>query len=184
MNRPKEHKPEAILAAAVDVFLRDGVGASTAKVAEAAGVSNGTLFNYFPTKQDLIDQLYVSIKKDMVAAVGSTEREDPLEDRFRTIWTRWFGWARSNRGRHEVMNLLHRSGMASEEAQDEANRLFTSVSELLTEATEANLFVNLPMSYVSSVVQIQLDQAIAHQLSDQQAAVAFDSLWQGITDSN
>ena len=69
MARPKEHKPETILAAALSLFRSEGVNVSTARIAKQAGVSNGTLFNYFPTKQALIDALYVSIKTELAAAV-------------------------------------------------------------------------------------------------------------------
>ena len=54
-----KHKRSAIIAAAVTLIDREGVGISTARVAAEAGVSNGTLFNYFPTKQALIDSVYV-----------------------------------------------------------------------------------------------------------------------------
>ena len=70
MNRPMQHKPEVILAAALSVFREEGVHVSTARIASAAGVSNGSLFNYFPTKQALIDDLYVWIKTDLAAAAG------------------------------------------------------------------------------------------------------------------
>ena len=65
-----QHKPEAILAAALRCSAKEGVHVSTARIASAAGVSNGSLFNYFPTKQALIDDLYVWIKIDLAAAAG------------------------------------------------------------------------------------------------------------------
>ena len=43
------------LLAALDLFARYGYdGTSTAQVAEAAGVSQATIFKYFKTKQDLL----------------------------------------------------------------------------------------------------------------------------------
>ena len=106
MNRPKEHKPESILAAALDLFRDEGVHVSTAKIAAAAGVSNGTLFNYFPTKQDLIDGLYVSIKADVAEAVGEIDRNEPIEVQIRILWERWFRWARANPDANAVINVL------------------------------------------------------------------------------
>lgn len=45
---------QAILQAAVPMFARNGFdGTSTAEVAKAAGVSHGTIFSYFPTKEAL-----------------------------------------------------------------------------------------------------------------------------------
>lgn len=53
MARPRTISDEQILDAARAVFLRDGVAASTATVAREAGVSEGTVFRRFATKDEL-----------------------------------------------------------------------------------------------------------------------------------
>jgi len=82
------HPPAEMLAAALSVFFSDGIGVSTARIAAAAGVSNGTLFHQFPTKQALIDALYLSIKTDLADTVGEFDDADPLERRMRQLWDR------------------------------------------------------------------------------------------------
>lgn len=181
MARPKEHKPEMILAAAVSVFRDEGINVSTAHIAKAAGVSNGTLFNYFPTKQALIDALYVSIKTDLAAAVGSLDDHDPIETRMQQIWERWLGWARDNRDAHDVVNLLHQSGMASSDAQLAGIALLGGPVSVVGEAQEQGLLVDLPLDHLGALIQHHLDQAVSSNLNDEQAAVAFTVLWNGIT---
>ncbi len=53
MGRPRTISDEAILEAARAVFMRDGTQATTAGVAREAGVSEGTIFKRFATKEDL-----------------------------------------------------------------------------------------------------------------------------------
>lgn len=53
-GRPQQIPEEALLDAAAAVFLRDGVGATTAEIARRAGVSEGLLFYRYKTKDDLI----------------------------------------------------------------------------------------------------------------------------------
>lgn len=53
MARPVSICKETLLDAARAVFLRHGYGVSTAQVARAAGVSEGSLFKHFKTKADL-----------------------------------------------------------------------------------------------------------------------------------
>jgi AcrR family transcriptional regulator len=53
MPRPISIKDETIIEAARAVFLERGFGATTAEVAERAGVSEGTLFNRFQSKTGL-----------------------------------------------------------------------------------------------------------------------------------
>ena len=176
-----EHKPETILAAALDVFHQEGVSVSTARIADAAGVSNGTLFNYFPTKQALIDALYVSIKTDIAAAVGDPDPDDPIARRLRQVWDRWFVWARNHRSAHHVAMLLHQAGLASDEAQAAGMAALHGPLALLDAAMAAHLLVDLPLDYLGALIEHQLDQAVISELDDVQADLAFDVLWNGIT---
>jgi AcrR family transcriptional regulator len=54
-ERKAEERPEALFQAALDVFSRRGYRASRLEdVAQAAGVSKGTVYNYFENKEDLL----------------------------------------------------------------------------------------------------------------------------------
>lgn len=180
MARPKEHSPEEILSAATTLFCSEGVSVSTARIAQEAGVSNGTLFNYFPTKQALIDALYLSIKNDLTEAIGTVPAEGSIRTRMHLVWDRWFAWARHNRDAHAVMNLLVQSNLASPEAQQVASGELTERS-VLSEAMDRGILVDLPLEYLAGLIKHQLDQAVMSDLDDDQAQVAFGVLWNGIT---
>jgi AcrR family transcriptional regulator len=73
MPRPPKITNEAILTAARQVFLEQGVKASTVEIARRAGISEASVFKRFPTKQALF-----------LAAMGVTETPDwvkRLQDR-------------------------------------------------------------------------------------------------------
>ncbi|MEM1238771.1 MAG: TetR/AcrR family transcriptional regulator [Cyanobacteria bacterium P01_H01_bin.26] len=53
MARPQKISNEDILSAARQVFLEQGVGASTVTIAERAGISEASIFKRFTTKQAL-----------------------------------------------------------------------------------------------------------------------------------
>ena len=55
---------EKILQAALELFVQNGINkTSTAKISEKVGLSSGALFVHFPTKQNLIEELYLDRKK-------------------------------------------------------------------------------------------------------------------------
>ena len=62
-----EHKSEAILQAASDLFVEKGAGASMTEIARRAGVSKQTLYNRFPTKLDIARAL-AARRSDAVTA--------------------------------------------------------------------------------------------------------------------
>ncbi|VTN06734.1 HTH-type transcriptional repressor Bm3R1 [Raoultella ornithinolytica] len=82
MARPKsEDKKQALLEAATAAFAQSGIAASTSAIARSAGVAEGTLFRYFATKDELLNELYLSIKSGLVKAMvsGLTPNEKTAE---------------------------------------------------------------------------------------------------------
>jgi AcrR family transcriptional regulator len=67
MARPKsDDKRDAIMAAAIRVIASAGTErADGGHRQREAGVSNGSLFTYFETKADLLNQLYLELKMEM-----------------------------------------------------------------------------------------------------------------------
>jgi len=82
MARPRTISDEQILEAARRVFLRDGPAASAAAVAREAGVSEGTVFKRFPTKDALFQGAMTcpgpAIVSDLAARVGEGEVREQL----------------------------------------------------------------------------------------------------------
>ena len=68
MGKKSKDTEEAIIDAALECFSKQGFhGTRTRDLARVAGVSEGTLYNYFPTKGDILFQLLVDQIEDMIA---------------------------------------------------------------------------------------------------------------------
>jgi AcrR family transcriptional regulator len=94
MARPlSEDKRTAILEAATEVVAMLGVSAPTAKIANGAGVAEGTLFTYFANKDELLNRLYLELKMDLRdAMMTGYPAGKTLIERNRHIWDRYTGW--------------------------------------------------------------------------------------------
>ncbi len=72
-------KREKILKAALHLFVEFGFhGTPTSKIANKAGVANGTLFHYFATKEALIIALYIDIKQQMGCFIAENTTGEQL----------------------------------------------------------------------------------------------------------
>ncbi len=86
MPRPVSIKDQTIIDAARAVFLEHGFGATTAEVAERAGVSEGTLFNRFKSKAELFQAAMhpqfakLDWLKDLEARVGHGDLREHMTE--------------------------------------------------------------------------------------------------------
>ena len=92
-------KENQILDSALESFVSKGFyGSSTASIAEKAGVSNGTLFHYYRSKDALVQKLHQTIKTEQMTFISNEldEIDDPKE-RIRAIWKNGVDWAFKNK---------------------------------------------------------------------------------------
>src|SRR5262245_54767459 len=70
----RDRTRRAILEAMVDVIMEaDGIGFSVQAVADRAGVSHRTIYNYFPTREALCDAFSDYVDESLGASAGLTE---------------------------------------------------------------------------------------------------------------
>jgi len=175
-----KYQPSDILEAAVRLLDRDGVGVSMAKVAEEAGVSNGTLFHYFGTKQDLLDQLYEWLKADLVAAIGDVPGDLPATEQLRALWMRTISWVRRYPARHRVSQLLRGAGVVSAASVERGEAMFARFIAILADAQATGALSDLPLSYLGENLVAQLDVAARSELTEEQCSQAFDLAWTSV----
>lgn len=110
MARPKsDDKRNSILAACQAVIIRDGLSATTADIAKVAGIATGSLFTYFSTKADLLNELYIVLKSEMTAELAGALTGGDDKEKLRRAWNAWTGWAAANAGKHQALELLRTS---------------------------------------------------------------------------
>jgi len=98
ISQLKMDKRELLLEAATKLFVERGLHATpTSAISKEAGVSAGILFHYFKTKDDLIDELYVSIKKEYTSSImNEIDKIHSDVGKIRLIWSNSWNWAIDN----------------------------------------------------------------------------------------
>jgi AcrR family transcriptional regulator len=70
---------EKLLTAAGDAFAQDGTAASLEDIARRAGVGIGTLYRHFPTRQDLLEAVYIDEVEEMSRRAADLADLEPWE---------------------------------------------------------------------------------------------------------
>jgi AcrR family transcriptional regulator len=172
-------KKTLIVDAAIRLFSRDGVGVPTAKIAKEAGVSNGTLFNYFSTKQALIDGVCFSIAEKMAAEIfDDLDFNLDMEDIFFHVWKRYVYWAQRNLLRYRVLGLLKTSQIVSEDVLKRIDNFFAVIDETMAQGIKDKVIKDLPLDLLSEIACGQLDATISYIQANKLTKVEIDGLIQ------
>lgn len=77
-----------LMRAAMDIVARDGFqAATTAAIAESAGLAEGTLYRHYKSKEDLLLAVYRQIKAEVFESMrASSAPGASLETQFRGLW--------------------------------------------------------------------------------------------------
>ena len=166
--------------AAIGLFLKDGVGVSTAAVAKAAGVSNGTLFHAFATKQELIDSIYLTTKRNFFAALALQDDAPFNRTSMRRLWDGHLTWSRAAPNRHKIKRLLLEAGLASPDAQRQADEMGMPHAIWLTKARDAGLIRGPNIAFIGELIFFHIDLVIDQTLTGADEDLAFDMLCNAI----
>jgi len=81
-------KRDAILNAALELLVKKGVhNTPMSQVAKAAGTGMGTIYNYFPNKEELINEIYAGIKEQEKTLFLEVNTDQPIKTQFEKYLT-------------------------------------------------------------------------------------------------
>ncbi|MCU0120527.1 TetR/AcrR family transcriptional regulator [Pseudomonas sp. B2M1-30] len=127
MARPRsEEKRLALLIAAAEAVAEHGLaGSPTSLIAKKASVAEGTLFRYFPTKEDLLNELYFYGKQSLCEMLmRDYQSKASFRDRFQGLWNSYIDWGLANPQLSHAVNQLSLSSMIRPETLTRLEGLF------------------------------------------------------------
>jgi AcrR family transcriptional regulator len=183
MARPKsDDKRNSILAAATRVIATHGLGASTALIAQEAGVASGTLFTYFATKTDLLNQLYLELKTEMASgALAGVSSQADVWAQMETMWVRWMNWAVAGPDKRRALAQLMVSDEITEDAVRKGHEIMRDTARLMDRCRQDGPMKSVPLDLVSGLMSALADTTIDFMLSqphqaDEHCKTAFAAL--------
>ena len=187
MARPlSEDKRTAILEAATEVVALLGLSAPTAKIAKRAGVAEGTLFTYFSNKDELLNRLYLELKKDLRdAMMTGYPAGKSLIDRNRHVWDRFIGWGSAHPLKRRAMRQLAVSDRITEETKKLAGDAFGELNDMMREWAAGGAMRRQPPSFVSAILSAIADTTMDFIAREPAQArrytkAGFDAFWKAV----
>lgn len=185
-RRRSEDKRNAILAAATRVIGAQGMGATTAEIAREAGVATGSLFVYFKTKAELLNELYVDLRRAMAAAaMRGVAPEGESRRQFLHLWTNWTGWGVTHPKKRRVLALLEVSEEMTAESRAAGQRAMAGMGELVVRVHENGAMHGASLGLVVALMESAAGATMDMMVRDRANAEAhgrmgFEAVWRMI----
>ena len=187
MARPRSvDRQSAIMAAAIRVIATHGLSAPTALIAKEAGVSNGSLFTYFATKVELLNQLYVALKTEAgAAALDGLPTKSRTREQMRHVWSNWLHWGTSHPDKRRTLAQLGVSDEITTDSHQAGSRAFLGIAKLLERSRANGPMRDVPIGLVATLMTGIAEATIDFMMrdpadEDAHCAASFEAMWRMI----
>jgi len=161
LSRPRSgDKRKAILDAALQVCAERGIGgAPTSAISRMAGVAEGSLFTYFKTKDDLLNELYHELRMEFSRRLPDFPHGTDAHTRLRYIWERFLDLGMEHPEQLKVLAQLRASGRLIRDDEEPSFALI-EVMRAISEADSEGDFREVPAEYLVLMIRAQLEVTV------------------------
>ena len=127
-----KEKERKILDTSLKLFVERGFhGTSTAEIAKTAGVATGTLFHYFKTKEELIDNLYIYTKESILEEVDNDyNNEKTFKENVKSLWLKFVCFGIKNPYKFSFILTFHCSPYITAFTKERIENRFAELLEV------------------------------------------------------
>lgn len=184
-------KRDLIIHAALKLFVDNGFhGTATGKIAQEAGVANGTLFQYFKTKDELVIALYIRFKDELAEHISkNTASNAGIKETLKTQVLSSLYWALDNPAKFHFIQQFHTSPYIGQVEQEVLNKQVEPHLTLIRKGIEQGVLKPLPAELVYSLVSSQVfglyqfvtSQQLSKAKQHETIQTTFEMLWDMLT---
>lgn len=147
-------KRQRILDAAIKLFNQNGFdNTPTALITKEASVATGTLFNYFTTKEELINQLYLECKDSLKAnLIIGTGEEVTFRSKLKRIYTNFLAWSIEHNEKFFFFQQFSNSPYIGDATRSEGMSRFNDFIHLINDGIEQEIIKNIGIEYLGILI--------------------------------
>jgi AcrR family transcriptional regulator len=143
-------KKEQIIVAAMKLLAEHGAQATPmSAIAKAAGTGMGTIYNYFATKEELINAIYLYIKGSEINLVSkSIDEATPLKTRFLFYYTAFINFYLKHPEGFAFMDQFQHSPLILDSTKEQGKAGFIPVFALIEQGQKEGIIKNIDMEAI------------------------------------
>lgn len=143
------NKKEAILSSALKLLTEKGVhNTPMSAIAKAAGTGMGTIYNYFPNKEILINEIYVSIKDKEKTIFSTFKSDQPIKTQFENYFTAVIDFFLDQPVYFKFMEQLQASPIITKDSVRKGENSYEPVYKLVQKGQEERIIKNIAIDEI------------------------------------
>ena len=151
------NKKESILLSALQLLVNNGVhNTPMSAIAKAAGTGMGTIYNYFPNKEILINEIYVMIKEEEKSVFSPFVSGQPIKTQFEEYLTAIIQFFVENPIYFKFMEQLHASPIISLESKVKGENSYEEVYKLVVKGQKERIIKPIEIDEIFIFIQLKI----------------------------
>jgi AcrR family transcriptional regulator len=188
MARPlSDEKRSALIEAAIDLFSENGIDSTpTVAISKAAGVSEGSLFTYFKSKDGLVNALYLELKAELAQVLmQGFPRDGSIARKLKHLWDRHIAWCAQSPKKLKALERLLLSNRVDAASRAHGAEPFRELDDALQLAVEDGTLRDLSPPFLHQIFTAMVT-ATLQMIAAEPAAAAkyrregFEILWNAV----
>lgn len=138
------NKKESILIAALELLTEKGIhNTPMSAIAKTAGTGMGTIYNYFPNKELLINEIYKNIKEKEKSVFLDFDSNNPIKTQFENYFSSIISFFKDNPRYFKFMEQLQASPIITKETREFGEQSILPVFQLLVKGKQERIIKNI-----------------------------------------
>jgi AcrR family transcriptional regulator len=185
---PKQStKKEDVLNAALAIIAEQGFHAAPiSQIAEKANIGAGTIYRYFKNKEELINALYLEVRKRMAQEIlKGQDTSGSVYEQFVRCMQNLISYLGEHPTEIQFTEQYENSPFVTDATRGEVNKIASPISDLFVRAREEHLLRDLPfpvlMALLSGAAMALLKTCMRGELPTAQIDGAIRAIWDMLT---
>lgn len=143
----KLDKRTLILECTLNLISEQGFhGTPISMIAQRAGIGAGTIYRYFANKEELINELFKDIKRDIIKAMLNNYREEgTYEERFMHLWKNMVYYFMEHPKEFQFIEQHRYAPYVSNLTREESFMILSPIMMFFIESKRAKAMKDLPL---------------------------------------
>lgn len=187
MNIQSMTKKDKILEFTTQLIAEEGVsGSPMSQIAKKAGIAIGTFYHHFKSKEEIINEIYINIKKNFALILEkSKEKELGFKEEFEDVWLGIYNFFVENPIKFKFLQQIDHCPIITNEVKEECDKYLQPIFEFYQKGIDKEyivdmdlaLIVSLTYSSIITTVDIQINRS---EISRNNLKQAIDYSWRAI----